>query len=156
MFLNVDSDEDGLPIFEGCENLSQLLDERPDGTYLIEKIVNGTYPYKIYIRRYSATTGEIKVKKIKVLSVNDGSAVKYMVDGNKQKFSSLKDLIVTWRPEKFKFPYVSNPLVNLPYYIGHADRKEAEQLLESGKFDYVLREKENEPLRLTVKTKIGR
>ena len=151
-----EENEDNLPIFEGVENLSQLLDGRPDGTYLIERVVNGSCPYKIYIRRFSTTTGDIKVKKIRVLSEIDGAVVKFMVDGNKQKFSSLKELIETWRPEKFKFPYVSNPLENIAYYIGQTDRKEAEQLLLSGKFDFVLREKEYEGLRLTAKTKDGR
>ena len=45
---------------------------------------------------------------------------------------------------------------NLPYFIGTTDWREAERIVRSGQHDYVLREKENEGLRLTVKTRDGR
>ena len=45
---------------------------------------------------------------------------------------------------------------NLPYFIGTTDYKEAERIIRSGEQDYVLREKEKEGLRLTVKDPDGR
>jgi hypothetical protein len=40
-----------------------------------------------------------------------------------------------WRDQKFKIPFVTNPLKNIPFYIGQKDHKEAERMVESGTND---------------------
>ena len=77
IFFSVSPDEDDLPIIEGQLNFVQMLDNSPEGTYLIQKMGENseTTPYAIYVRRFSANSGELKTKKILVITVNVGSGI---------------------------------------------------------------------------------
>ena len=151
----IEPEDENLPIFEGETSLGHLLEDSPDGTYLISKLgpKSDAIPFIIYVRRISSKTGELKTKKIKVLSVQVGSQYKYKIDGNAQYYSTLRELIDNWGPDKFRHPFSRDPLTRLPFYIGQAKHKEAERLILSGEFPYVLRENEKNELRLAIMSK---
>ena len=131
------------------------MEDSEDGTYLISKLgpKSDPIPYIIYVRRISSKTSELKTKKIKVLSVLVGAEYKYKVDGNAQYYSSLTELINNWGPDKFRHPFSQDPLSKLPFYIGQGSHKEAEKLINSGTFPYVLRENLKKELRLAIMSK---
>jgi hypothetical protein len=148
-------DDENLPIVEGQSKVGHLLEGSPDGTYLISKLGSKSdpIPYIIYVRRTSSRSNELKTKKIKVLSVPVGTDFKYKIDGNAQLYSTLRELIDNWGRDRFLHPFSRESLTQLPFYIGEGSHKEAEKLIRSGQFEYVLRQNVRKELRLAIMSK---
>ena len=58
--LAIRSDSD-LPIFEKSAQLHSLLDDQPEGTYLLEMMQDADFAFKIYFKRFSISTNDVRV-----------------------------------------------------------------------------------------------
>ena len=50
-----------LPIFDKSSQLHYLLDDQPEGTFFLERGCGDDYAFKIYFKRFSVSTNDVRV-----------------------------------------------------------------------------------------------